>query len=38
MQTQDKGKGQFAATFKAYYSIEAQDTVPYEMYINAGTT
>jgi hypothetical protein len=38
MQTQDKGKGQFAATFKAYYSIEAQDTVPYEMYIKAGTT
>lgn len=38
MQTQDKGKGQFAATFKGHYSIEAQDTVPYEMYIKAGTT
>lgn len=38
MQTQDKGKGQFAATFKGHYSLEAQDTVPYEMYIKAGTT
>lgn len=38
MQTKDKGKGQFAATFKGHYSIEAQDTVPYEMYIKAGTT
>ena len=38
MQTKDKGKGQFAATFKGHYSLEAQDTVPYEMYIKAGTT
>ena len=33
----DKGKGQFAFTFTGHYSIDAQDTVPYELYIKAGT-
>lgn len=36
LQTQDKGKGQFAFTFTGHYSINAQDTVPYEVYIKAG--
>mgnify|MGYP006988850435 CR=1 FL=1 len=33
----DKGKGQFAFTFTGHYSMDAQDTVPYELYIKAGT-
>ena len=33
----DKGKGQFAFTFTGHYSIDAQDTVPYELYVKAGT-
>jgi hypothetical protein len=37
LQTGDKAKGQFAFTFTGHYSIEAQDTVPYEIYIKAGT-
>lgn len=32
----DKGKGQFAFEFTGHYSMVAQDTVPYEMYIKAG--
>lgn len=34
----DKGKGQFAFTFTGHYSMDSQDTVPYELYIKAGTT
>lgn len=34
----DKEKGQFAFEFTGHYSIEAQDTVPFEVYIKAGTT
>lgn len=37
IQTGDKAKGQFAFTFTAHYSMEAQTTVPYEVYIKAGT-
>lgn len=36
IQTTDKGKGQFAFTFKAHYSIDAQDTVPCEIYVQAS--
>lgn len=36
LQTADKGKGQLAATLMAHYSMKAQDTVPYEIYIKQG--
>lgn len=36
IQTGDKAKGQFAFTYTAHYSMEAQTTVPYEVYIKAG--
>ena len=36
LQTTDKGKGQFAFTYTAHYSIAAQSTVPYEVYVRAG--
>lgn len=32
-----EGKGQFAFTYTAHYSIENPDKVPYEVYIKAGT-
>ena len=32
----DKGKGQFAFSFMGHYSMAAQDTVPYEVYVKAG--
>ena len=37
LQTSDKAKGQFAFTYTAHYSMDAQDTVPFEVYIKAGT-
>ena len=37
IQSGDKAKGQFAFEFTAHYSISAQDTVPFEVYIKAGT-
>lgn len=37
IKTGDKSKGQFAFEFAGHYSIEAQDTVPFEVYIKAGT-
>lgn len=37
IQTEDKNKGKFAFEFTGHYSIDAQDTVPFEIYINAGT-
>lgn len=37
IQTGDKAKGQFAFTYTAHYSMAAQTTVPYEVYIKAGT-
>lgn len=36
IQSTDKAKGQFAFTFTGHYSMSAQDTVPYEIYIKAG--
>lgn len=37
LQTSDKAKGQFAFIFTGHYSIAAQDTVPFEIYIKTGT-
>lgn len=36
IQSTDKAKGQFAFEFTGHYSISAQDTVPYEIYIKQG--
>ena len=37
IQSGDKAKGQFSVVYTAHYSIENIDTVPYELYIKAGT-
>ena len=37
LQTSDKAKGQFAFEFTAHFSMDAQDTVPFEIYVHAGT-
>ena len=37
LQTADKAKGQFAFTFTGHYSMDAQDTPPFEIYIKSGT-
>ena len=37
LQSGDKAKGQFAFEYTAHYSMEAPDTVPFELYIKAGT-
>ena len=37
IQSSDNGKGNFAFTYTAHYSMSAQDTVPFEVYVNAGT-
>ena len=37
LQSGDKTKGQFAFEYTAHYSMAAPDTVPFEMYIKAGT-
>ena len=37
LRSQDKEKGQFAFVFTGHYSMEAQDTVPFELYVQAGT-
>ena len=37
IQSADKEKGQFAFNFTGHYSMDSQDTVPYEIYIKAGT-
>lgn len=36
IQSADKGKGQFAFEFTGHYSMDAQDTVPFEIYISEG--
>lgn len=36
IKSNDKGKGQFAFTFMAHFSINAPNTVPYEVYVKAG--
>lgn len=37
IQTSDKAKGQFAFEYTAHYSMAAQTTVPFEVYVKAGT-
>ena len=37
IKTADKSKGQFAFEYTAHYSMSAQDTVPFEVYVKAGT-
>ena len=37
IQTSDNGKGNFAFTYTAHYSMSAQETVPFEVYVKAGT-
>lgn len=37
IQSSDKGKGKFDFEFTGHYSMAAQDTVPYEIYVNDGT-
>ena len=37
LKTADKAKGQFAFEFTGHYSMSAQDIVPFEIYIKAGT-
>lgn len=37
IKTGDKSKGQFAFEFTGHYSIDSQDTVPFEVYIKSGT-
>lgn len=36
IQTTDKEKGKFAFEFMGHYSMEAQDTVPYEIFVRQG--
>lgn len=38
LQTADKAKGQFAFTFTGHYSMDAQNTPPFEIYIKSGTS
>lgn len=38
IKTTDKAKGNFAFTYMAHFSLDDQDTVPYEVYIKAGTS
>ena len=37
LQTADKEKTQYAFEFTAHFSMDAQDTVPFEIYVHAGT-
>lgn len=37
IQSGNREKGQFAFEFTGHYSIDAQDTVPFEVYVKAGT-
>lgn len=37
IQSTDKGKGQFAFEYTAHYSTSALTTVPFEVYVHAGT-
>lgn len=37
IQSTDKGKGQFAFEFTGHFSMDAQDTVPFEIYIKDST-
>lgn len=37
IQSSDKGKGQFEFEFTGHYSMEDQDKVPFELYVQEGT-
>ena len=37
IQSSDKGKGQFEFEFTGHYSMEDQDKVPFEVYVQEGT-
>ena len=37
IKSSDNGNGNFAFTYTAHYSMDAQDTVPFEVYVKAGT-
>ena len=37
IKSSDKAKGQFAFEFTGHYSMDAPDTVPFEIYVKAGT-
>lgn len=37
LQSGNRAKGQFSFEFTGHYSIDAQDTVPFEVYIKTGT-
>ena len=37
IQSGNREKGQFSFEFTGHYSLEAQDTVPFEVYVKAGT-
>ena len=37
IKTSDKGKGQFAFSYVAHYSVEDQEKVPFELYVKSGT-
>ena len=37
IQSTDKDKGKFAFEFTGHYSMNAQDTVPYEIYVKQGS-
>ena len=37
IQSNDNGKGNFSFRYTAHYSMDAQDTVPFEVYVKAGT-
>ena len=36
IKSNDNGKGNFAFTYTAHYSMDAQETVPFEVYVKAG--
>lgn len=38
LQTTDKGKGNFEFEYTGHYSMSAQGTVPFEVYVKAGGT
>ena len=38
LQTADKDKGKFAFELTGHYSVDAEDTVPFEIYIVGGTS
>lgn len=37
IQSNDNGKGTFSFTFTGHYSLDAQDTPPFEVYVHPGT-